>query len=239
MRAFINTFHDFRRSWDSAVLLSLPAFLGVLLTMLFSNYIYTALGSIFLRASDIALLSPFEFLIALVVVIIAVSLLSFTVIAISILVKEGRTNIDFTSNKVIRRIIKHLPQLAFLYLLLFVLGFLMQLLSLYTHFLLGFHILLFLVFGFVFAMPYAIAIDDYKFAVAFIKSFSMFMKNPANYFAWVIFNFVAIILISNLSFIILSYETGSYVAYALISLLVLPFSIILAAHLYMDKYPLS
>jgi hypothetical protein len=239
MRAFINSFHDYKRSWDSAFVLSLPALFGLIFTFIFSDYFYTALSSVFLRTADVISLTPIELLLAILMVIASIIFFSFTVVAISILIKERRTSLDFSSTKVRKSIEKHIIPIAFFFFILFIFGFLLQLLSLYLPILPLLHILQLAVFALLFFVPYAISIDNYKLHEAIVKSVQMTIKNPWPFIVWLAFGFVALVFITNLSFIIFGYDTGSYVSYVISSVVLLPFMTIIAAHLYMDRYPLA
>ena len=239
MRAFFNTINDFKDHLDSAIFLSIPALIGILLTFLFSKNFYLAIGSVFLRSSDILYISFYELLIALFVVIFSISMFSFTVIGISLLVKEKRTHISITSKKFLNSIKSYMPSVVFFYFVLFIISFILQFLSLYINLLPLFHILLFLFFGLMFFVPFAISIDDYHLLTAIRKSFSLTIKRPFAFVFWFLFNFIVIVVISSFLFFFLSYEIANYIIYIISSLFILPFSTILAAHLYMDKYPLS
>jgi hypothetical protein len=239
MRAFFNSINDFKDHLDSAIFLSIPALIGILLTFLFSKNFYLAIGSVFLRSSDILYISFYELLIAIFVVIFSISMFSFTVIGISLLVKEKRTHVSVTSKKFLNSIKSYMPSVVFFYFVLFIISFILQFLSLYINLLPLFHVLLFLFFGLMFFVPFAISIDDYPLLTAIRKSFSLTIKRPFAFVFWFLFNFIVIVVISSFLFFFLSYEIANYIIYIVSSLLILPFSTILAAHLYMDKYPLS
>ncbi len=239
MKALFNAVDDYFKMWDTAIIFSIPAAVGILLAYIFSKPTYMALGGLFFRTSDLLKANPISLLASIILVFIAVGLLSATLVFIALLVKEKRTLTTHTKRVYMERFYKAILPITFFYLTLFGINFILQSLSLVVPGLGFFHVVSLAIYILTFFMPYAVIIDKYSLDTALMKSISLSLKYVFRPILWVGLIFSLLIIEHAFSLIVLGYNIGTYLSYLLASLVILPFSIFFGAHLYMDKYPLS
>ena len=239
MKALLNAVDDFASSFNTAVVLSIPALLGILLSFIVARPTYMSFGGLFLRTTDLLSMNAFNFILSFLVVILASALIATTLILVSLLVKKGRTRSGLSQSKIRKAINTNIVPITVFYILFFAFNFIMQTLSLAIPVLPIIHIISLLSYAVLFFFPYALVIDDYNIFTALHKTVRIFTKAPFRIVLWLSVMFVLLVLLHALSTLILPYAIAQYASFIIAALVVLPFSIIFASHLYMDRYPLS
>ena len=239
MRALVNAVEDFKSALDSAVVMSVPALLGLLFVVLFARPTFLSVGGAFLRTSDLLEMDSLSFFVALLVVVLSLVLVSITYILVSLLVKERRLGVKITTRKAREAVVENLAPLTVVLFFLFMFNFVLQAFSLVAPVLGFLHIVSLVVYALLFFFPYALVIDNYGFWNSLHKSISLCIRAPLRFVAWLSVMFVVLVVFHALFTFSLPYQIAQYLSFFFSTLVALPFSIIFAAHLYMDRYPLS
>ena len=239
MRALINAISDYKKIWKIITILSFPAALGILLLHFIAKPTYLAIGGVFLRTSDLLRMNFLILLSVFIGVIFSLSLISISVTSISLYVKEKRTTDKHWRKKMMKKITRDILPITFFFLFLFIFNFILQSTSLIISHLVIINLISLFIYLITLFVPFAIAIDNYSIDTALSKSYKLTMKKPLRPILWLISVFILVSLLHVMSIYFIGYSIGSWISYILSSFIVLPFSLVLGSHLYMDKYPLS
>ncbi|RME80053.1 MAG: hypothetical protein D6769_00585 [Methanobacteriota archaeon] len=239
MKAVLNAVDDFASSFKIAAILSLPALLGILLSIVVARPTYLSFGSLFLRTSDILSMNALDFVLSLIIVVVASALLATTLILVSLLVKKGRIRTSLTQSKIRKALNTNIVPITAFYIIFFAFNFTMQTISLALPLLPIIHIISLISYAVLFFLPYALVIDDYDVFTALYKSVKLSIKAPSRIVIWLSVIFILLVLSHAILTLVLPYAIAQFLSFIVASLVILPFSIILASHLYMDRYPLS
>jgi hypothetical protein len=239
MKALFNAVDDYFQMWDVAMIFSIPAALGILLANIFSRPTFLAVGGLFFRTSDLLKADGLTLIASLLGVIFSLTLISATVILVSLLVKEKRTFTHHRKRIYRERLEKDLLPITAFFLILFALNFILQALSLAVPLLGLFHLVSLSLYILTFFIPYGVIIDKYDLDTALVKSTKLALRYVWRPLVWIGLIFSLLIIGHAFSLLVFGYNIGELISYLISSLIILPFSIFFAAHLYMDKYPLS
>ncbi len=221
------------------VIFSIPFLLASFLLILVSAPTYLALGSLFLRTGSIPELSAVDMVMTAVAYMVAVFVISDTIVNINIIVRSKRT-LTSIKREVFDAMGKYATRIFYIYTLMLLLFFIAQLL-LYENPLQGW---LYPLFVFVLSMlllfvPPAVVIDHSDTPTAIRRSAQMVMRNPSMALVWVVAGLLAMSVTGLVIFAVIPSPFSSYLILLVNSLFVLPYLIVLQTQMYMEKYPLA
>ncbi len=239
MRAFIESVSDFGRLWKPLLINAIPAALGLLLLIFISRPTYLAMGGLFLRTSDILAANPLDLLISLVAVLLSLALFTLSFVLIAAHVKAKRTMSSLSFKLLEERFLENSFAVGLVFTLFFAFSFLIQVFSLVVNHLVLLHLFSFLVFMTFLFVPFSVVIDNYSLSLAINKSLSLIQRKPSLPLIWFAVLFSLFVIEHAFSLLLFGYGIGSYISFLIVAFILLPFSVIFGAHLYMDRYPLS
>lgn len=227
------------RNFKLMLFFSVPALLALLIPVLSPLPTYTAVGGTFLRTGSVPELTAFDIALMSISFLASLFLISFALVSINIVVKSQRTMTQIRK-QVILGLEKYVLNVFWIFLtaqlLFLIVGFLAYdwhaqnwLNPLFT---LG--VSLFLVYT-----PAALVIDDMRPFRALQASYNSVVRNPGVFLAWLAIAIVSISALELLALAALPHAAAQIVVLVVNSLFIFPFLVVLQAHAYMEKYPLS
>lgn len=230
---------DFYRERSKLLFLfSLPFVFALLIPLLVQSPTYLALGGVFVRGGSIPAMSMLDWVITAIAYIVSIFIIADSLVNINLIIKSKRT-LTNTSTEVIKGI-EHYAMKVFLVSVIFSL-------VLSAFFLLTYEIpfqsviypllCLLATVMFFFSVP-AIVIDEKETFGALRASYNAVVRKPVFVALWLIIAVVMFFAIGMFAYLFPSFLT-QYVFLLLNSVIMVPFLIVLATQMYMEKYPLA
>ncbi len=221
------------------LLFSLPFVIAFLIPVFASLPTYNDAGAIFLRtASAFVNLNALNASIIAVAVLFSLLFLSFSIVAINVIVKHSRTHVRVKQD-VIRGLEKYTGR-VFVLLLLFTTVVLLVNVGTYGlgHYGLITSVIVLVFTPFLFYAPSSIVIDDNGILRSMRSSLRFFIKRFDYFLLWLV---IAIVGITAFDFIFIAASGTILSRYAMLifnSLFILPFLVVIQSQMYMKRFPL-
>ncbi len=222
-------------------LFSIPFAIAFIIPIAAHLSTYVTLGGIFLSGAGMAGISVFSIAVIVVSYIFTLLFLSFAYVAISLIVKSRKTHSGI-GKRALMEIEKHVGKV---FVILMIYGFLLLAVNLASYALFpSAAVLITAIFGLLigtvmFYAPSAVVIDNKRVGRAITDSVKLIRSSPQYYAIWVL---LFAVTISVLDAIIIAIPWGpvvsGYVMLFLISIVILPYFVILQTEAYMRKFPL-
>ncbi|MGV8176271.1 MAG: hypothetical protein ACP5NX_00535 [Candidatus Bilamarchaeaceae archaeon] len=238
-RVFNHASDFYMRNMGMAALFSLPLLLVFLAPLFIPQQSYFALGGFYLRTASIPDMSYTDLAVLAFVFVLSAVIVADVFVRVCMLVKADRTFTE-VSKKSSDSFWKYVMKVFVMFLMFELLIFALQLVTMQSAtqaLLFSFAMLVFSVLFF-FAPP-SVVIDEKDTFHAAMDSFKLFLQKPMFLVAWVLIGFVAVSFVELLFITILPGWLSPFVVVAVNALFISPFMVILQAHLYMEKYPMS
>jgi len=220
-------------------LFSVPFFLAFLVPLLVPAPTYLAAGSLFVRTGSLPEFSVFDLIITGAAYIIAMFLISDTIVNINILIRSRRTFTE-TTQEMMSAVSNHAMKIFYILTLVLLLHFIVQLIT-YD---IPFQSVIYPLFSFVvsyllFFVPPAVVIDNCSLYDAIIISAKLSLRKPKLLFSWLIAGALLFIFSKVIGDILFAGIFSQFLVLLLNAIVFLPFLIILQTQMYMEKYPLA
>lgn len=232
-----DTLETYSENLKFVLLFSIPFVLAFLIPVLAPLPTYITSGAIFLRSASIFINMNIVSLAAIIIpVFVSLLFLSFAFVAISLIVKAGRTHTR-TGRMTLAGIEKYTAKVFFLLLMFQFLLIIVNIVGYY----LGISAFLTAVVGFfgfmlLFYAPSAMVIDNKKMLRAIKDSAKLVTREPQYFLIWVISLFVILSLVDAFAIGFSGTLVSRYIVLLLSSLVILPFFVIYQAEAYMKRY---
>ncbi len=215
---------------------AIPALIAFLVPTLVNTPVFAALGGSFLRTGSIPDLTPADFGVIMIAVLLSLYLISFAMVNINIVIKSQRTQTNI-KNEVMKGITGYTLNTFLVFLLGTIALLIIQLLT----FELGVQawlspILSLLVWLPLFYAPAGLVIDELRPFRAAERSFKMVFSKFPYFLLWLFISFVLLSLLDLLFLNILPHKLGSLAVLLVNSLVLMPFLIVLQTETYISKY---
>lgn len=234
-----NSIETYVKNLGMILFFSIPFLLSlVLLLPPFSPApVFSALGGYFLRSGSIPELTLTDFAIIIISAGLSLLFISLASVAVTLVVKASRTRTR-VSAEAMRNLTKYTLTVFFIFVGVKIIEFLLlsyfvssnvnELPSLIIDFIIS--------LGLFYLAP-AVVLEEKKPIPALVSSFNHIVRRPMNFILWIIIAFILVYVFSSLSFLMFSdlmLRQGFVIL--MNSAIVLPFLVVLQAHLYMSKY---
>jgi hypothetical protein len=220
-------------------LFSIPFLLAFVLLLIVQAPTYQALGGLFNRTGSIPELSILDIILIGIAYIVSVFIIADTITNVNLIIKAKRTR-NFTSSEVVSAIRKYASRIFYIYTIMLLMIFVVQLLLYENPFKEWIYPLFTFILSFLlFFVAPAVVIDNEHTFSAVAKSIDMALKRPGFIVAWTLIGFVLLSLLKVFADLILPASISPYAVLFVNSLFVLPFLIVLQTQMYMEKYPLA
>jgi hypothetical protein len=221
------------------VIFSIPFILASLLLFLVAAPTYLALGSVFLRTGSIPELSILDLALAAVAYVLAVFIISDTIVNVNIVVRSKRT-LTSIKTEVLAALEKYATRIFYIYTLMLLLLFVVQLL-LYENPLAPwlYPLFAFILSFLLFFVPPAVVIDNSDTPTAIRRSVQMALRNPTFVIIWTLLGLISLSVVELFAQLVFPSPFSGYFILLVNSLIVLPYLILLQTQMYMEKYPLA
>lgn len=243
-RIFIHSLEFYSTRFSSIVIgFSFPLVLAYAVLLFAQVPSYPALGAVFLRTISIPDLSPTDFVVIGLALIISNFVVADAIANINLLIKRKRTLNDITS-EVWEGLTVYATKIFSMFIIVFLIMLLFQLLTLEIAAHSVIYSILLLITGFLlFFTPPAIVIDNEDTTAAIGRSIELLVRSPVFYFTtislWTAIGLIANTVVGFLAFLILPPLFASYFIILVNCILIYPFLLILQTHIYLEKYPLA
>jgi len=232
-----NAIATYTRYTSMILFFSIPFIIALLLPTFSPAPVFSALGGYFLRSGSIPELSTADILLIVAVSAISLAFLALALVAVTLVVKASRTKTR-VSAEALRNLGRYTVTIFAIFAFVKVVE---ALLLAYTSsaalpelpvFLFGFIASL----GMFYVTP-AVVLEEKKPAPAILSSFRHVFRKPLHFVLWLVVAFALLALVSTLSFTMFT-DTGTRQGFTLLvnSLFILPFLVVLQAHIYIMKY---
>lgn len=233
------SFNAYVKHLKLLLLFSLAFIIAFLIPMFASIPTYNDAGSIFLRTASLFMnLNMLNASIIAIAIFFSLLFLSFSIVAINIVVKHSRTHLKI-KEEVLKGIEKYISK-VFVVLLLFTVIILLVNLAFYNLGVSGIatYLVVLALTPFLFYAPSSIVIDDLSIIRSIKASLKFFVKRFDYFLLWLV---LAIIVITFFDFIFIV-GTGTIISRYLMlvvnSLFILPFFVVLQSEMYLKRFPL-
>ncbi|MGI0141305.1 MAG: hypothetical protein ACREBF_01490 [Candidatus Micrarchaeales archaeon] len=234
-----DSFETYAQNLKFILLFSIPFIISFLIPVLAPLPTYVTIGGIFLRSASLFINMNILSLVAIVVpVFVSLLFLSFALVAISLIVKAGRTHTR-TGRSVLQGIEGYTAKvfvllLAFQLLLIIVniVGYYLGISGILTA------IVGFVVFMLIFYAPSAMVIDNKKMIRAIKDSAKLVIHQPQYFIGGV---FLLLILLGVVDTVVIGIGgtfLSGYIVLLVSSLFILPYFVIFQAEAYMKRFPI-
>ncbi len=238
-RVLTHAWKFYRERMKLLMVFSIPFLFAALIPIFVPSPTYLALGGVFVRGGSIPSMTTFDWILTGVAYLAAIFIIADTVVNLNLIIKSKRT-LTTISSEVVTALGKYATKV-------FVVSIIASLV-LYAVFLLLYDMpfqsvlyplisLLITALFFVFA-PQAIVIDDLDPLEALRASYNVATRKPLFVVLWLGISFVLTLISALIGYMLPSFMT-QFVILILNSIIVLPFLLVLAAQIYMEKYPLA
>lgn len=230
------TCKSYAKNTNLILFFAIPALFAFVIPVLVGTPTYNALGGIFLRTGSIPDLSEFGLGVMVVALLASLYLVSFAIVNINIVVKSQRTNTSIKT-EVFRGITTYTVNVFWIFLVAQMLLLIVQLL---TFGMPGQSIIapiasLAIAIPVLFA-PAALVIDGLRPFRALEKSIEITLTKIHYVALWGVISIAALSLVDGLALFLLPQGIGTWIAVVLNALLLMPFSVVMLAQIYMSKY---
>lgn len=221
------------------LIFSIPFILAFLIPVLVPAPTYLALGSVFLRTGSLSELSILDIAITAIAYALAVFVIADTVVNINIVVRSKRT-LTAIKEEVISAMGTYAMRIFYIYTLMLLLLFIVQLLTYENPLQQWIYPLFVLVLSFLlFFVPPAVVIDSSDTPTAIRRSIRMALRAPHLILIWALFSLLVLSIVKVMGDFIFVSPFSGYFVLLLNSLFVLPYLTVLQTQMYMEKYPLA
>lgn len=232
-----NSIDTYTKYLGMILFFSIPFIISLLLPLFSPAPVFSALGGYFLRSGSIPELTNMDLVVIALSVGFSLLFLSLALVAVTLVVKASRTRTR-VSAEAMRNLTKYTLMVFAIFAVVKVVQILIlsYLLSAGTGEL-PLLLLNFFIFLGMFYLAPAIVLEEKKPVPAFMSSFKHISRRPMNFVTWLVVAFLLIYIVSSLSFMMFS-DAMMRQGFTIIvnSLFILPFLVVLQAHLYMLKY---
>jgi hypothetical protein len=221
------------------LLFSLSFIIAFLIPIFASLPTYNDAGAIFLRTASLFLnLNMLNASIIAIAIFFSLLFLSFSIVAINIVVKHSRTHLKI-KEEVIRGLEKYTSK-VFVILLIFtaVVLFVNVLFSDYGVSGIATYVVALALTPFLFYAPSSIVIDDYSIVRSIKASLKFFTKRFDYFLLWLAIAIVVITFFDFLFIVTTGTMLSRYVMLIFNSLFILPFLVVLQSEMYLKRFPL-
>jgi hypothetical protein len=221
------------------IVFSIPFILAFLIPVLVPAPTYTALGGVFLRTGSLPELSILDIIITAVAYVLAVFIISDTIVNINIIIRSKRT-LTSIKHEVFSAMGTYAMRIFYIYTMALLLFFIAQLLT-YENPLQPWIYPLFTVVisGLLFFVPPAVVIDNSDTPTAIRRSVAMALRNPHMVLLWILISLLSLSALKLIADLVFSSPFSGYFVLLINSLLLLPFLTVLQTQMYMERYPLA
>lgn len=234
-----NAIESYTKNIGMILFFSIPFLLSlVLLLPPFSPApVFTALGGYFLRSGSIPEMTMMDFITIIFSAGISLLFISLAAVAVTLVVKASRTRTR-VSAEAMRNLGRYTLTVFGIFVGIKVLEFLLlsYLLSINMNELPALLVNFIVSLGLFYIAP-AVVLEEKKPVPALVSSFNHIARRPLNFIMWLLVAFIMIYVFSSLSFMMFSDPMMRQGFIILMnSAIVLPFLVVLQAHLYLSKY---
>ena len=232
-----NTTRTYTRQLGMLIFFSIPFLVSLIIPLFSPAPTYVALGGYFLRSGSLPDITPTEWVVVGVAVLVSLYLLSLALVAINLVVKATRTK-----TKVGTEALRNLGKYSMTVFALFLAVKIVETLILYAVIQNGATEFVVYVFAFLtslglFYVAPAVVLEEKKPVPAFASSYAHVARKPLHFLAWLILAFLVLAIITVATYAVIDAPMTRQLIIALISsLLVMPFLLILQAQMYLMKY---
>lgn len=238
-RVLTHAWKFYRERMKLLMVFAIPFIVAALIPVFVPSPTYLSLGGIFVRGGSIPTMTSFDWLLTGIAYLAAIFIIADTVVNITLIIKSKRT-LTNVSSEVVNALGKYATKV-------FVVSIIASLV-LYAIFLMLYDVpfqsilyplisLLVTSTFFIFS-PQAIVIDDLDPLEALRASYNVATRKPLYVVLWLAVSFIATFVSALIGYIFPSMLI-QFVILVLNSIVVLPFLLVLAANIYMEKYPLA
>jgi len=199
--------------------------------------VFSALGGYFLRSGSIPEMTNFDLLIITISSGLSLLFISLAAVAVTLVVKSTKTR-----TKVSTEAMKNLGKYTIQVFMIFIVFKILEVIILSYVVSTGANELPVFIFSFLFSLGLfyiapAVVLEERKPVPAIISSFKHILRRPVNLLVWLVIAFILLYISASLSFMMFSDPMLRQGFIILInSLFILPFLVVLQAHLYISKY---
>jgi len=234
-KLFRETNKSFVRNIDKVILFSIPMLIAFLILYMIRLPTFPAIGGIFLRIGSLPDVTPLDAGIMILAYLVSLYFMSLVIVSINIIIKSQRTSINI-KNEVLKSMKGYTLNMFFLYLLLTLMWFAIQLITYnidYREILAPLFILIVSI-PFFYA-PCALVIDNVSPEKAVSRSIKHVISKPQLFIVWLV---LGVVLLSLLGLVL--YGTvpsiATWVFLIINSLVISPYLIVLQINMYISKY---
>jgi len=238
-RVFAHSWKFYRERMKLLMVFAIPFIFAALIPIFVPSPTYLALGGVFIRGGSIPTMTTIDWVITGIAYLAAIFIIADTVVNITLIIKSKRT-LTNVSSEVVHALGKYATKVFLVSII--------ASLVLYAVFLLLYDVpfqsilyplisLVLTALFFVFA-PQAIVIDDLDPLEALRASYNVTTRKPFYLAMWLVVSFVLTFISALIGYILPSFMT-QFAILIINSIVVLPFLLVLAANIYMEKYPLA
>ncbi|MBS3068909.1 hypothetical protein J4441_00925 [Candidatus Micrarchaeota archaeon] len=230
------TLKSYMKNTNLMLFFSLPALFAFAMPVLVGTPSYNALGGIFLRTGSIPDLSEFGIGVMVVALLASLYLLSFALVNLNIVVKSQRTSTSI-KNEVFKGITTYTVNVFWIFLVAQLLLLIVQLLTfgMPMQGIIAPVLSLAIVVPALFA-PAALVIDGLRPFRALQKSVEITFTKLHYVALWVAISICALSVVDGIALFLLPHGIGTWAAVLLNALIIMPFSVVMLAQIYMSKY---
>ena len=232
-----NTVKTYKRQLGLLIFFSIPFLVSLLIPLFSPAPTYVALGGYFLRSGSLPNITPTEWVVVAVAVVVSLYLLSLALVAINLIVKATRTK-----TRVGTEALKNLGKYSLTVFALFFAVKIVETLVLYAAIQNGATEFIVYIFGFItslglFYVAPAVVLEEKKPIPAFATSYAHIVRKPLHFVAWLVLAFVVLAIVTVATYAVVDAPMTRQLVIALISsLVIMPFLLILQAQMYLTKY---
>lgn len=232
-----NAIDTYTKYTSMILFFSIPFIIALILPAFSPAPIFSALGGYFLRSGSIPDLSTMDTFLIIVVSAVSLAFLALALVAVTLVVKASRTKTR-VSAEALRNLGKYTAVVFGIFAFVKVVEILILMYTSSANlpelpvFLFGFIASL----GLFYAAP-AVVLEEKKPVPAVLSSYRHVFRKPLDFILWLVVAFVLLALVSTLSFTMFT-DTGMRQGFTILvnSLFILPFLVVLQAHIYIKKY---
>lgn len=232
-----NAVHTYTKYTTMILFFSIAFIIALFMPAFSPAPVFSALGGYFLRSGSIPELSTTDMVVVVLVSAVSLALLSLALVAVNLTVKASRTKTK-VSAEAMRKLGSYTTTVFMIFAVVKIIETLLLALTASS----GLPELPVFLFGFLaslglFYVTPAVVLEEKKPAPAFISSYRHIIRKPVHFIMWLVIAFVLLAIVSTLS-MALSADTAMRQGFTIVvnSLFILPFLVVLQAHMYIAKY---
>jgi hypothetical protein len=238
-RVLNHAWRFYRERMKLLMVFAIPFIFAALIPIFVPSPTYLALGGVFIRGGSIPTMTTMDWVLTGIAYLAAIFIIADTVVNITLIIKSKRT-LTSISSEVVHALGKYATKVFVVSIIaslvlyaLFLALYDMPLQSIFYPLLSLIITVLFFLFS-----PQAIVIDDLDPLESLRAAYNVTTRKPLYTAMWLVLSFIFTFLSALIGYIFPSFLT-QFVILILNSVIVLPFLLVLAAQIYMEKYPLA